>query len=137
MIYLDTSAALKLIVPEPHSAALADWLAAHATEVIMSSALLRVETHRALRRITAQQPAHDLARTLLDGLHLRPVDAALHRAATLNGQHMRSLDAIHLAAALDSDTPPTFVTYDTRLAERAAEAGIATAAPDDNSSTPA
>lgn len=137
MICLDTSAAIKLVVAEPESAALTDWLAAHDTEVIMSSALLRVELHRALHRIGAEKPVHELARTLLDGLHLRPVDAVLHRAAALDGQHLRSLDAIHLATALDSSTPPTFVTYDTRLAERAARAGVATAAPGDGSTAPA
>lgn len=123
MIYLDTSAAIKLIVAEPESAALVEWLAERDTEVIMSSGLLRVELHRALHRIEAEQSVRDQAEQLLDGLHLRPVDAVLQKAASLDGQHLRSLDAIHLATALDAGKP-TFVTYDTRLAEHAAAEGL-------------
>lgn len=123
MIYLDTSAAIKLIVAEPESAELVDFLTARESEVLMSSGLLRVELYRALHRIEAEQSVQVQAEQLLGGLHLRPVDAVLHRAAGLDGQHLRSLDAIHLATALDAGEP-TFVTYDSRLAEHAAAAGL-------------
>ncbi|WP_190824830.1 type II toxin-antitoxin system VapC family toxin [Saccharopolyspora pogona] len=129
MIYLDSCAAIKLVVAEPESAALVDWLTARSSEVIMSSGLIRVELHRALHRIGAADAAVDQAEQLLDGLHLRPVDAVLHQAARLDGQHLRSLDAIHLATALSSDVPPTFVTYDTRLAAAAGQARLTVAAP--------
>ncbi|WP_340672128.1 type II toxin-antitoxin system VapC family toxin (plasmid) [Saccharopolyspora sp. ID03-671] len=129
MIYLDTSAAIKLVVAEPESSALVDWLAERDTDVIMSSGLLRVELHRALHRIEAEQSVRDQAERLLDGLHLRPVDAVLQKAAGLDGQHLRSLDAIHLATALDAGRP-AFVTYDARLADRADQAGLITSAPE-------
>lgn len=129
MIYLDTSAAIKLVVAESESAALVEWLTARESEVIMSSGLLRIELHRALRRIGAESAVRDQAEQLLDGLHLRPIDAVLHQAANLDGQHLRTLDAIHLATAMDTVPAPTFVTYDTRLAERTDQAGLIAAAP--------
>lgn len=129
MIYLDSCAAIKLLVPEPESAALVDWLTARESEVIMSSGLIRVELHRALHRIGAADAVRDQAEQLLDGLHLHPVDAVLAQAAALPGQHLRSLDAIHLATALSAGTPPTFVTYDARLAAAARQAGLTVSAP--------
>lgn len=129
MIYLDSCAAIKLLVPEPESATLVDWLTAHESEVIISSGLIRVELHRALHRISAADEVVDQAEQLLDGLHLRPVDAVLQLAAELDGQHLRSLDAIHLATALSATSSPTFVTYDTRLAEHATRAGLTVTAP--------
>jgi uncharacterized protein len=129
VIYLDSCAAIKLVVPEPESAVLVDWLTARETEVIMSSGLVRVELHRALHRIGATDAVRVQVEQLLDGLHLRPIDAVLAQAARLDGPHLRSLDAIHLATALSTDVPPTFVTYDTRLAEHASSAGLTVTAP--------
>lgn len=130
MIYLDTSAAAKLVVAEPESAALVEWLTERESEVLMSSALLRVELHRALRRIEAEESVRNQAEQLLDGLHLHSVDAVLHGAAGLDGQHLRSLDALHLATALNATPAPTFVTYDTRLRQLAEQAGLTAAAPE-------
>ncbi|MCI2421116.1 type II toxin-antitoxin system VapC family toxin [Saccharopolyspora sp. K220] len=129
MIYLDSCAAIKLLVAEPESAALVDWLSGRESEVVMSSGLLRVELHRALHRIGAAADVVKQADQLLDGLHLRPIDAVLRDAARLDGQHLRSLDAIHLATALSSASAPTFVTYDTKLARHAHQAGLRVAAP--------
>ncbi|MGI8313429.1 type II toxin-antitoxin system VapC family toxin [Saccharopolyspora hattusasensis] len=129
MIYLDSCAAIKLLIPEPESAALLEWLAARDSEVIMSSGLITVEIHRALHRIAADTPLHDQAEQLLKGIYKRPVDAVLAQAAALLGQHLRSLDAIHLATALSADVPPTFVTYDDRLAQDADQAGLTVTAP--------
>ncbi|MGH3515905.1 MAG: type II toxin-antitoxin system VapC family toxin [Haloechinothrix sp.] len=128
MIYLDSCAAIKLVLPEPESAALVDWLE-QTGEPIMSSGLLRVELHRALTRVSAGPEAREQANALLNGVHLRPVDAILERAAALDGMHLRSLDAIHLATALSPGTRPTLVTYDQRLASHATEAGLTIAAP--------
>ena len=50
MLYLDTSALVKLICREPESAALADWLDAQAPVEWVSSTLIEVELPRALRR---------------------------------------------------------------------------------------
>ena len=49
MIYIDTSAVLKLVHPEAESVALRTWLATHPDDLV-SSALVRTEARRALLR---------------------------------------------------------------------------------------
>jgi predicted nucleic acid-binding protein len=54
----------------------------------------------------------------------------LHRAGQLDPPPLRTLDAIHLAAALDlGDDLEAMVTYDERLAEAAVANGIRVVAP--------
>lgn len=130
MIYLDTSAVLKRFVAEPESAAFRDWLAERPDESLMSSGLLRVELHRTLARLHVDQSVHQQAEQLLSELHLHPVDAVLHHAAALDGD-LRSLDAIHCATALVADPAPVMATYDQRLGQAAAAAGLTVAAPAD------
>jgi uncharacterized protein len=50
LIYLDSSALVKLAVTEPESAALADWLRDSSQLVRVSSPLVRVEVPRAVWR---------------------------------------------------------------------------------------
>lgn len=128
MIQLDSCAAIKLVVAEAESAALVDWLAER-DEPIMASGLLRVELLRALTRVDAGEQSRQAAFGLLDRLHLHPVDAVLHDAALLEEQHLRSLDAIHLATALALPRMPTLITYDQRLADAAIRSGITVARP--------
>lgn len=118
-VYLDTSAILKLILPERESAALEDDLARWPDR--LSSALADVECRRTLRRIEAPPTAWSRAEQVLDGLILIRFDEALLRLATHIGPPLlRSLDAIHLAAALSiGDYPDAFITYDDRLAAAA------------------
>lgn len=66
--------------------------------------------HRALTRIGAGAAVRRQAAGLLGGLHLRPVDAVLDRAAALDGLQLCSLRAIRLAIALATESPPTMVT---------------------------
>lgn len=126
MIYLDTSAALKLVISEPESAALAAWLDEQAQPLI-SSSLLRVELRRALRRTGLH--AIDRAQAVLASITQRGVDAILDDAAELDGTHLRSLDSLHLATALSVQRLDHFVTYDQRLADHVQAAGLAVAAP--------
>ncbi|GAA0521791.1 ribonuclease VapC [Saccharopolyspora subtropica] len=129
MIYLDSCAAIKLIIPEPESEALIEWLESH-DEPLISSRLLRVELHRALTRLAVASSVRNAADEFLDGLLLRPVDPVLATAAAFDGTHLRSLDAIHLATALDARIALTaFVTYDKRLADAATEAELPVEAP--------
>ncbi|MGH3637198.1 MAG: PIN domain-containing protein, partial [Mycobacterium sp.] len=51
MLYLDTSALMKLIRREPESDTLADWLDAQTPAPWVSSMLIEVELPRALRRV--------------------------------------------------------------------------------------
>lgn len=50
MIYLDSSAVVKLVRREPCSGELVAWLNARSTSPLISSALVEVEVPRALRR---------------------------------------------------------------------------------------
>lgn len=126
--YLDTSAAVKLVVEEAGSKALRRWLAA-ATAPIVSSDLLRTELLRATRRAAPDQVAQ--ARRVLDSLVLVTVSTSVFElAGILESELLRSLDAVHLAAALDlGDDLAGIVTYDDRRATAAALLGIAIVTP--------
>lgn len=99
MIYLDSSALLKLLHEEAESAALADWLATRAETPVISSELANVEVVRACRRIN---PAalHE-ATALIAGLDMIPLaGTVIDHAAEVGETTLRSFDAIHLASAL-------------------------------------
>lgn len=124
MIYLDSSALLKLVLQEPQSDQLQEWLTSRRDIRSVSSELARVEVLRSCRRMApATLPA---ARTLLLRLDLVPLTGAVvELASDLDGVHLRSLDALHLASALLlGDAMSTFVAYDQRLLAAAAEAGL-------------
>jgi predicted nucleic acid-binding protein len=63
---------------------------------------------------------------VLDSLVLiRLDDAVLSRAAAFSDANVRSLDAIHLEAALTmGDDPDALITYDARLAGLAEQEGL-------------
>ncbi|MBF6620017.1 MAG: type II toxin-antitoxin system VapC family toxin [Patulibacter sp.] len=130
MIYLDSSAILKLVFDEAESAALAEWFGPTGSTVPpVSSELARIEVLRGCRRVDPRTlPA---ARTLLAGLDLIPISADVVDLATEIGDGLlRSLDAIHLASAAGmGDELTRFVTYDHRLAGAAVTEGLAVASP--------
>src|SRR5262249_26963833 len=96
MVYLDSSALVKLVIAEPESAALRRYLRAEPERA--SCALARVEVLRAVRGHSAM--ALTRARRLLQRLHLVAIDDdLLDAAAMLDPRVLRSLDAMHLAAA--------------------------------------
>ena len=127
MVYLDSSALVKLVVAEPESPALRRYLRRH--PVRASCALARVEVVRAVRPHGA--PAMTRARQLLRRLDLIQLDdELLDAAATLDGVVLRSLDAIHLAAARTlEDELTAVVTYDDRMTTAAGLAGLVVDAP--------
>jgi hypothetical protein len=126
--YLDTSALVKLVVAESESAALRSWLR-KADRAPVASNLARTELLRAVRRAAPDRMLQ--ARSVLDSITLLEVTAALFEAAgRLEPTSLRSLDAIHLASALDlGDDLEALVTYDERLAEAAAANGIRVSSP--------
>jgi predicted nucleic acid-binding protein len=126
MLYLDSSAIVKLVAREPETPALVE--AVRADPAVVSSALAWTEVVRAVRRARGRV---DRARAVLEGIALAPIDDAILRGAgDLAPARLRTLDAIHLATALTlAEDLTTLVTYDERLAEAAARAGIAVAAP--------
>src|SRR5579864_4220200 len=126
--YLDTSAAVKLLMTEPESPALRRWLGRRPDRA--SAALLRVELVRVVRRAGYSRLIPE-ARKLLGGVHLiRLDDSLLDRAADLDPAELRSLDSIHLAAAASlGDDLAAVVSYDDRLLAAAALLGLPTATP--------
>ena len=119
-VYLDSSAIVKLVVPEPETDALRSSLGRWPDR--LSSALARVEVHRALRRAGASRAVRARADAVLSGLVLiRIDDRVLSHACSFKEPMLRALDAIHLASALSlGDDPEAFMTYDARLARAAA-----------------
>lgn len=126
--YLDTSAFVKLLVAEPESARLHERLRRWPDRV--SATLLRTETTRALRR---SGNAHLVgpARRLLTTVHLIRLDEPLlDRAGDLEPDALRSLDAIHLAAALSIGPDlAVLITYDERLRDAALAQGLLVESP--------
>jgi predicted nucleic acid-binding protein len=117
-VYLDSSAAVKLIVREAESDALESWLRPH--DVLTSSALLRTELLRAIRRGEPRRIAE--ARAVDDEI--------LEAAGDIGPSSIRSLDAIHLATALRLVTAlDAIVTYDRRMIEGAVLLGLPVASP--------
>jgi predicted nucleic acid-binding protein len=126
--YLDTSAAVKLLMTERESPALRRWLRRRPERA--SAALLKVELVRVVRRAGLPRLIPQ-ARMLLAGVHLiRLDDALLDRAADLDPTELRSMDSIHLAAAASlGDDLAAIVSYDDRLLAAASSLGMPTAMP--------
>ena len=129
MIYIDTSALVKLLFDEPESTALTNWLSSKTDVPKVSSDLSTVELFRTCRRIN--ESIIDDARRLLDGIDLVPIDhVVVEQAATMVPLELRSLDAIQLASALSLKEDLTdFVAYDARLCSAATRAGLLVISP--------
>jgi len=124
VIYLDSSALLKLLFEENESSALEQWLTARAASPMVSSELAKVEVLRASRRLDpATLPA---ARMMLTQLDLIPLTGGVvERAAELAEPSLRGLDALHVASALSiAGDLSTFIAYDRRLIAAASAAGL-------------
>ncbi len=128
MLYLDSSAIVKLVLPEPESLALRDFLASNEDHI--SSSLARVEVLRTVRRLDGtENRLRDAERVLARVSRVSMSGPLLASAAVLGPPNLRSLDAIHLATALSLDGLDAVVTYDRRLADAAADAGLTVASP--------
>lgn len=126
-VYLDSSAFVKLIVPEPESWVLARNLAGRT--IALSSEILEIEALRAAAR--AGPPAAERAKRRLPTVALVSLSPDIRRsAAAVEPRGLRSLDAIHLATALAlADDLQAVITYDKRLAAAGADAGLRIEAP--------
>jgi predicted nucleic acid-binding protein len=129
LLYLDSSALVKLVVSEPETEALLLVLAEWPDRV--SSELAAVEVPRAARRASGDPAVHRRADQVVAGLHLLRLGAAvLKRAAELGPTRLRTLDAIHLSSALEVGADiGAFVAYDADLGRAAAAAGLRLLAP--------
>ena len=126
--YLDSSAFLKLVVTEPESGALHRFMQLWPQRA--SATLPKTEVIRALRR-AGYESRVGAARRLIGSIRLISLDEPLlDRAGELDPRDLRSLDAIHLAAALaiGSDLG-VLLTYDERLESAARERGMPVQSP--------
>lgn len=131
MIYLDTSALVKLIRIEVESEALGDWLDERTEIRWITSALAEVELLRAVRAVAPE--GLSAVPSVLARLDRFEIDAVIRAtAAAYPDPALPSLDAIHLATAQTaaSTAPLTaLVTYDRRLSEAADALGMTIVAP--------
>jgi predicted nucleic acid-binding protein len=126
-VYLDSSAVVKLIVREPESEALRSYLSSAGP--LASSILTTVEVSRAVGRVASD--LGDAVAAALAALTIIGLDAAIAaRGGQLGPAGLRTLDAIHLATALElAGDLAAFVCYDERLASAARGLGLAVVAP--------
>jgi uncharacterized protein len=129
VIYLDSSALVKLARTEPETAALASWLAERSDQPLVSSALHRAEVPRAVWQ--AEPGALPRSYKVIKRIAKVALSAAvLDDSATLPPQSLTAAQAIHLASALAVKRDLTaFVTYDESLLAAAGEAGLPVASP--------
>jgi len=126
VIYVDTSAALLVLLGQEGAASAQDFLhRLTSRERAAFSVLLQIEMVRALHR---ERLSLTIAQELLDGVELMPInDDVVERACAMT-EELKSLDAIHLATALlldDPRDPVTVFTHDARLADAARSHGLA------------
>lgn len=133
IFYADASALVKAVLEEKQSSALRDYFQ---RGDVVSCELVLTEVPRALQRAASENESLSLrsllrqARELIDAMALQPLDAGLLvGAGALDEPFLRSLDAIHLVAALTLYPIDAFVTYDKRQAAAARLTGLRTVAP--------
>jgi uncharacterized protein len=129
IIYCDSSALVKLVIDEPESAELETWLGSQPEPVLVSSVLAWTEVVRAVAR-TDPNAAH-LAVDMLAAVSIVELDVSLaDDAARLDPAELRSLDALHMAAALRlGPALGSMVSYDERMLDVAKRHGVAVAHP--------
>lgn len=125
VVYVDTSALAALLIDQPESLALVEWLD-QTTATLVSSDLLETE----LRRIAVRENLdHADVTRVLDGVALAALDRAVYRSAGfLPMPYLRTLDALHLEAAMRLDSE-AILSFDRRLGEAARSAGLDVIAP--------
>lgn len=125
MLYVDSSALLKRVFAEPESEGVRDIIAQrHAVDdVVVTSELAWLDVSRALLRAEVEEVDH-YVELACSGIALHPLDSAvLDRARRVGPPQIRSLDAIHLAAAVALGVGE-MLTFDRRLAEAAQALGV-------------
>lgn len=121
--YLDTSAALKLVVEEVESEALALELheSVRRGELIVSSWLLHTELHCVARRRGAFSPVN--VQKLIERIALADVLREDFVRASTSEWGLRSADAIHLATAIRLGADE-ILAYDKELIDASNRVGI-------------
>jgi uncharacterized protein len=124
IVYVDTSAAMKLVVEEAESAALADYLedARRGADTLAASLLLHTELHCAANR-RPESIKHDAVADVLSAIDLVDLESGDLMTAPLLPGRLRSGVAIHLAVALRIDAR-AMVVYDSELGAATSAAGL-------------
>ena len=126
MLYVDTSASVKLLLVEEESDALEEFLRS-ADVPLLTSRVGVVELRRVGRRGGASADRADAVAATFTTIEL---DAAAEGLAVGLDSGLRTLDAVHLASALAmGDELGGFVCYDARLTEAATRIGLPVVAP--------
>ena len=127
LVYLDSSAFIKLVVPEAETEALVAHL--QRWSVAVSATLLRTESLRAAVR-HSPEAVRDTRLALREVAFVDLTRDVMDQAGILTPAHLRSLDAVHLAAALSlGDDLDEVVTYDARMAAAASACGLVVSSP--------
>ena len=128
--YLDASAAVKLIVEEAESAALAAFLGSREFREghLVSGWLLHTELWCAARRRADVLLDPEAVSAALDTVTLVDLSQEDFRVADTVGRGLRTLDALHLTVALRLEAEVMF-TYDGELQAAARRAGLQVVAP--------
>lgn len=114
--YLDTSVALKLLIEEAESPALAEAVDSEQPDLV-ASWLLEAELRRAAQGLGMLGMA--AISDFLTGVSLYEMPgSSLREAGILPGETLRSLDALHLAAAVRVGVD-LVLTHDERMSESA------------------
>lgn len=129
IVYVDTSAAMKLLVEEEESAVLADHLQRRAEngDTLVASLLLHTELHCAANR-RPEHIGHDEVSEVLSAIALVDLESGDLTTAPLLPGRLRSADAIHLTTALRLNAR-AMVVYDTELRTAARTAGVEALSP--------
>src|SRR3984893_1242991 len=129
VVYIDSSAFVKLFLPEPDSHALTRYLASRPRRV--SAMLLRTEALRTAVRAALSPQRMLLVRALLDSVSYMAADQTLSdEAGIVRPPELRALHSIHLATARALGTNlSALVTYDERLADAAGWYGMQVVTP--------
>lgn len=127
-LYVDSSALLKRYIDEHDSEAAVNLMASD--PVLLTSRLTEIEVRRNLARLLDGDDLTASRRQLaidLDAFALVSLDATTcNEAARIAEQTLcRSLDSLHLAAAVRSGATTTLLTFDRRQAQVARTLGMA------------
>jgi predicted nucleic acid-binding protein len=126
-IYVDSSALVKIVIEEADSPALGRYFAEFSLDRQLTAAISRTELVRAVARRGATVENARKALSKLDFVAI--TNSLLDDAAALAPPELRTLDAIHLTAALSAPDLRALVTYDRRLADAAQQAGLPVVSP--------
>lgn len=128
LIYLDASALVKLVIDEPETHSLKEFLR-RGQSTLATSAISIVEVPRASAVADPSIETQAKARSYLDACNLIGVGQTILRAAAQAAPRLlRTLDAIHLVTAQFA-APDAVIVYDKRLARAAREVGLAVISP--------